>query len=1033
MSFRKNKFPMRRPTLPDWLPLGGKFIYLILFTNLTLAVANVGNVQKNILRFGYGVNFKFNGQLHHGLDRVWVVHRISLPQVSDVESLPKFPNILQCNLQHTFKNLTDSHERWRAVFIDGLCEATVPYLKMIYSQSEKYKREISRMISQDLHLALYGLNPVGKNRPKRALTLPTLPPLQDNETRHPNFLRPIFRNIQRVIRLAHNRAIQRMNRKSSKAQSHSRRSQANPPEKTSNRSKRAIPGLVPLVGGLVTQGVGALITLARESISAHISKKRSKAIAKAMVALEDNAIRTKNKLQLLEKDFLMYGDFDINSTMSIIEMFQYLGNRTLSLEQWIRGHDPYWSNHYIKQTMGQTMYVHQLHLYINSVKEKYIRLYQRLENELKLIIRSIGILSTGHLPPHLFPPSLLAKISKDAIQMVKPQHPDYVLAFNQVLDYYDMPLVTFGRDRHGRLIICFPIFIKEYHRKPYNLYQVETVKVPIADENSKADSYTEIRINKPYLAANSEYFIELVQPELRMCKAIRNTYFCEELFLTKHNTRESCVGALFYNNTSSDVGTVCDFDYYYNISTTPSVLDGGSEIVLANFKDRKVLTCPHRPTHSQPMPIAPFTKISRDVLCFCDLQAGLTSLHKSISYCNTTKFPQLEYSLNLGFYDTFRMLHEAQLANLSAQPTLKPQHFPIALEDFSKDKYFAYYCPDANPIPSKLKQLAYYSYQKKLFLENRDKFSLITKGKDRRIDLPNENSFLFSAIFHMYVAIGSTLAILQVLPCIIMACKQKKLGTAISAFSVLPPKAVEALETVHDLTMQAVHESAVAEQKLGMTVQGPQRDIYAYQPVRLHGYEALKAGENLVPAEAPEKTICHNQWVTMTVTGITLLGVVIYVIKEYKPWQLIKGFRNPLLCEVFLCIKSETNFVPIKIGEFEGSPTGLRVVNPLMSFQIKLIKGNLFSWDHLRISYAYTQIWFDDKQLELKTMIAIPMTDKYRFRKIYDQHFTCAFMAQQNGIRYIIGGDCGNDCKYCLNDVSSDEEENIHSCHEVQQ
>ena len=51
-----------------------------------------------------------------------------------------------------------------------------------------------------------------------------------------------------------------------------------------------------------------------------------------------------------------------------------------------------------------------------------------------------------------------------------------------------MRLVTFGLDDQGRLVVCFPIFIKEYKKEPMTLYQIETVKVPITDANKKADS-----------------------------------------------------------------------------------------------------------------------------------------------------------------------------------------------------------------------------------------------------------------------------------------------------------------------------------------------------------------------------------------------------------------------------------------------------------------------------------------------------------------------------------------------------------------
>ena len=431
--------------------------------------------------------------------------------------------------------------------------------------------------------------------------------------------------------------------------------------------------------------MGALFTLAKESISAHISKNRYKAISKAMSQLDRNSLATKNKLQHLENDFLMFGDYDINSTASIIKNLNYLGNKTFSLENWIRGKDKDWSYCYRKENLGPTMFVHHLHIYLNSVNEKYIRLYQRLESDLKVIIRSISLLSKGFLPPHMFPPSLLANISSEAIQMVKPHHPDYALALNHVLDYYDLPLVTFGRDHKDRLVVCFPILIKEYHKQPLSLYQIET------------DSYSQVLIHKK----------------------IRFTYFCEELFLSKHSTHKSCASSLFFNRTDEEIKATCTFEYFYNRTVTPSVLDGGSEIILANFKDRKVLSCPHRPTKTQPMSLSSYVKVPRDILCFCELQSGLVSLDKTVTICNATNIPVLEYTLNLGFYHTLKPLWEDAWENLTTAPSPKLQVFPVSLDDFSKDEHFDLYSDSSNPVPTTLAQLSHLSYQKQAFLKNR--------------------------------------------------------------------------------------------------------------------------------------------------------------------------------------------------------------------------------------------------------------------------------------------------------------------------
>ena len=86
--------------------------------------------------------------------------------------------------------------------------------------------------------------------------------------------------------------------------------------------------------------------------------------------------------------------------------------------------------------------------------------------------------------------------------------------------YYDLPLVTFGIDKDRNLIIQFPVFVHPYTQKPLVLNQLETVPVPILDQNIKVHSYTHLQLTKPYIALNAVTFISLRQQDLRTCKRI---------------------------------------------------------------------------------------------------------------------------------------------------------------------------------------------------------------------------------------------------------------------------------------------------------------------------------------------------------------------------------------------------------------------------------------------------------------------------------------------------------------------------------
>ena len=83
------------------------------------------------------------------------------------------------------------------------------------------------------------------------------------------------------------------------------------------------------------------------------------------------------------------------------------------------------------------------------------------------------------------------------------------------------------------MIIQFPVFVQPYTQKQLILYQIETAPVPIIDENKQAQSYTQLKINKSYIALNSETYISLHSQELSTCKRIGYEYYCKELFVVK--------------------------------------------------------------------------------------------------------------------------------------------------------------------------------------------------------------------------------------------------------------------------------------------------------------------------------------------------------------------------------------------------------------------------------------------------------------------------------------------------------------------
>ena len=101
--------------------------------------------------------------------------------------------------------------------------------------------------------------------------------------------------------------------------------------------------------------------------------------------------------------------------------------------------------------------------------------------------------------------------------------------------------------------------MQPYTQKRLIMHQFKTVLVPILDENEQVHSYTELKIEKPYIALNEEMYIMLQTRELKMCKKIGYEYYCEELFVVKIKTRYSCANAIYFNLELDVIRANCEF------------------------------------------------------------------------------------------------------------------------------------------------------------------------------------------------------------------------------------------------------------------------------------------------------------------------------------------------------------------------------------------------------------------------------------------------------------------------------------------
>ena len=85
-----------------------------------LAIDIMPELKKNVLNFGYGVHFKYEGMLSHSFDRFYVVTKFELPKIKDLK-------LTTFSFDHTCKhlNISNHYMQW---YIKR-CKRIAPYVK----------------------------------------------------------------------------------------------------------------------------------------------------------------------------------------------------------------------------------------------------------------------------------------------------------------------------------------------------------------------------------------------------------------------------------------------------------------------------------------------------------------------------------------------------------------------------------------------------------------------------------------------------------------------------------------------------------------------------------------------------------------------------------------------------------------------------------------------------------------------------------------------------------------------------------------
>ena len=303
------------------------------------------------------------------------------------------------------------------------------------------------------------------------------------------------------------------------------------------------------------------------------------------------------------------------------------------------------------------------------------------------------------------------------------------------------------------IVIQFLVFIQPYTQKPLILYKLETVPVPILDKNIEAQSYTHLKVNKPYLALNSEIYISLRHQELRSCKKIGCEFYCEELFVVKHKSSYSCESVIYFNLTMYIIKNNCNFDFYFNnTDITPTVLDGGDKIVLANWPNDKHIICNINNDIPIKIPSHPYVLVNRSILCNCGIEADNHHLLESIASCDkkTTKLI-MYFTINLAFTNYLDMLpNVTDSLPLIKDRTWYEQPLPVHLN-------IPHYDNSLNYRPTRLRHFMTNDVN-----NNKEIFDLQKRHAMESPTFSSGKNFLFNQIVNIFIFTSSIISIITI-------------------------------------------------------------------------------------------------------------------------------------------------------------------------------------------------------------------------------------------------------------------------------
>ena len=407
-----------------------------------------------------------------------------------------------------------------------------------------------------------------------------------------------------------------------------------------------------------------------------------------------------------------------------------------------------------------------------------------------------------------------------------------------------------------------------------------------------------LQVNKPYIALNSETYISIRQQELRTCKRIVYEFYCKELFEVKHKSKYSFKTMINFNLNAETIKENCKVKFYYNkTNITPTVLDGGNEIILANWPNDKHIICNINNHIPIKIPSHPYVQVKRSVLCNCGIEVENHFLLESLAaFQDTNSELTIYFTVNtasVNYLDKFPNLSESLEFPILRNKTTFEQTLPVSL-NISK------FNPTLLTPSSKLREYI------NSYTDYKDIFDLQERHDSMEVKFnANKNFFSDNYIVDIFLFITVIISLLATTLTIYLLCKHKKLQTLIAS-----------------LVLHQVKEVGTVIQK------------------EIH---------------------CECKTLTYISLVLTISGLVMVAILHYRKSKLCRGCTFSNAVKIMIFISDVQYYVPIKLCKTAGSIHLFKIIGMLKPENIKLNKNYIWhtleiDWKEVTVTFNDNKI-----------------------------------------------------------------------------